>query len=94
MQVLTCVKSPVQFNPAKDEFCELNPDSSIDGDGCVHVRERVCSPVPQDFVHADHEDQGENPPSTKQIFSMIFRELILENKILLIQRVIIANKPP
>ncbi|CAF4317204.1 unnamed protein product, partial [Adineta steineri] len=52
------------FIPFNEELIEFNSGSSIDGDGCVHVRERVDSPLPHDFVHVDQSDHEENPPST------------------------------
>lgn len=64
LQVFTCVKSPVQFIPATDRSSPTVSGSGIDGDGSVQVRERVISPPSHDFVHCDHSDQGENPPST------------------------------
>jgi hypothetical protein len=54
----------VQFFPANKESVDIVSGSIIVGDGSVHVRERVFCPVPQDFVHVDHSDQNEKPPST------------------------------
>ena len=65
LQVLTCVKSPVQFIPANDKSSLTVSGSGIDGEGSVQVRERVMSPLPHDFEHCDHSDHGENPPSTE-----------------------------
>lgn len=56
----------MQFRPTSGEFDRLLSNSGIDGDGAVHVRVRVCSPVPHDFVHDDQSDQDVNPPSTKR----------------------------
>ncbi len=64
--------------------------SIIDGDGSVHVRKRVVSPVSHGLVQLDHSDQDEKPPSTETVEDLI--EIFEQEIILPIHRVIIANR--
>ena len=60
---------PGHWRVLHDRFSEFFPGHlrpPCRGNGLLHVRERICVPLPQDKVHNENDDHEDQPPSTNE----------------------------
>lgn len=70
---------PGQVRMLHLDICELSPGQGrplSDGDGLLHRRERVCSPLPQDAEHVLQGCHGPQLPSTVNQYTELVKTRI------------------